>query len=280
MPSERVLRVLIEAMAKHLPPSGQALRLLDVDGATAAVLMAQRPDIAAEAIARTDLARAPAGRFDAVTALGALSAEELAAARTALRPGGRVIVIDPDGEPGEAHVHALEAAGYIRILVEIGAECPLPLGVLLRGEQPHTTDDTLARVQHGTDAEHAPLATDFAAYRGRYVFVLARQMPNKPVWALADDEPLRWEAFLLHTGEHEHLLTFSSLPNAVSFMQRAVLAGALPGVNKIAKFPRETAAAWALPILLNPDDRVIQRARLPGTVRLHPIDSHAAIADE
>jgi len=41
-------------------------------------------------------------------------------------------------DPSEAFVKTLEAADYTRILVEVGAECPLPVGALMRGEKPHT----------------------------------------------------------------------------------------------------------------------------------------------
>ncbi len=46
------------------------------------------------------------------------------------------------------------------------------------------------------------------------------------------------------------LLAFSSLPNAVAFMQPAVIAGSLKDVHKVAKFSRTTAQTWRL--LINP----------------------------
>jgi hypothetical protein len=48
------------------------------------------------------------------------------------------------------------------------------------------------------------------------------------------------------------LLMFSSLLKAVAFMQAAILAGAIAGVNKVGKFPAEAARGWPLPLTLNP----------------------------
>ena len=48
------------------------------------------------------------------------------------------------------------------------------------------------------------------------------------------------------------LLAFSSLVKAVAFMQAAILAKWIGGVNKVGKFRGEAARTWALPFLLNP----------------------------
>src|SRR5262249_6389829 len=146
--------------------------------------------------------------------------------------------------PGHRLVVTLENAGYTRILVE-------PLsdqgGVLMRGEKPHTTPDTMERIRQVAvrDAE-----SDLSTYSGRYVHLLIQQTPNKPAWKLQPGEKIEWRALALaqpSVGADETgrvALAFSSLPKAVSFMQPAVVAGAIRGVNKVAKFSRETAQGW------------------------------------
>ncbi len=253
----QVRRQLIEAMAKHLPPSASTLRLLDVGGAVGDMLTARRADLDVVTVSGTpDTWTLAVNDFDAVAAFDTpVDAEFLARALRALRPGGRLIVVDPNGTPHETHVQTLENAGYGRILVEAGVTAPTPLGVLMRGEKPHLTDDTLARVRAAADKDAHAL--DPAAYTGRYIHLLIRQTPNKPAWALRDGETVTWEAVALGQGDEGVLLAFSSLPKAVSFMQPAVLRGAIVGVSKVAKFSRETAAGWLHRLLLNPDVSVL-----------------------
>lgn len=262
MASPRLAQLLIEAMGKHLPPSAARLRLLDIDGAAGAVLAKARADLDVLALPADPAAWhgiAPAS-FDAVAAYETvLDAGFLAAALAALRPGGRLIVMHSSGEVSQEAVETLEAAGYTRILVEVGAECPLPTGVLMRGEKPHITDDTLARVQQVADQDADAL--DLAAFRGRYVHTLVIQTPNKPVWALAADERYRWQAVTAGGA----LLAFSSLPKAVHFMQQAVMQGRIVGVNKVAKFSKATAGGWAQPVLLNPPLAALDGLRISLT---------------
>jgi hypothetical protein len=190
----------------------------------------------------------------------------LTLALRALRPGGRLIVTLSDGEPHEQYVRALEDAGYHRILVETGAATPLPVGVLVRGEKRHVTDDTLERIRVAAEQDSGDL--DMATYRGRYVYLLIKQTPNKPMWAMRSDEAIHWDA--LTVGEV--LLAFTSLPKAVNFMQPAVLSGWITGVNKVAKFKRETVAGWGIRVLLNP-----ALGRVAGvTVSFRPIDPQTA----
>lgn len=244
----RVARLLIEAMGKHLPPSAASLRLLDVGGAAGAVLVEKRADLDIQRVsADPDSWTIAPDSFDAVVAYDRLlDTPLLRAALTALRPGGRLIVMDSRGEVSEIPVKTLESAGYTRILVEIGAECPLPTGVLMRGEKPHTTTDTLERIQQVAEHDHNALTLD--DFRGKYVHLLVIQTPNKPVWAMGADDRYRWQAVTVDGA----LLAFSSLPKAVGFMQPAVVAGQITGVNKVAKFSRATAQTWPQPVLLNP----------------------------
>lgn len=248
MASPRVTRVLTEAMLKHLPPSSSSLKLLDIGGAAGEIFLKHRPDLAITPVSgESDSWGIEQGSFDAVTAFEAEPDSPLLdAALSALRPGGRLILMSSRGEPDAAHVVTLESHGFTRILVETGAECPLPVGVLMRGERPHETDDTHARVQIGAADDGDSLT--LADYKGRFVHLLIRQTPDKPAWKLRADEPLIWEAVTLDGA----LLAFSSLPKAVAFMQPVVLTGQILGVSKVAKFSKQTAQDWPHAVLLNP----------------------------
>lgn len=241
----------IALMVKHLPPSASTLRLLDVNGAAGQGLMKRRPDLSATVGTGAD-----ENSVDAVVAYdAALTDEHLRALQVALRPGGRLVAVDPAGEPSAALVKRLEAAGYTRILVEEFTD--EGAGVLMRGEKPHLTDDTLARIQ-------SVASGDGAEFRGRYVHLLVRQTPNKPVWALKPDDVVAWEA-VAQAGDPPVLLAFSSLPKAVAFMQPAVIRGAIKDVNKVAKFSRAAAAGWSL--LVNP-----AADALDGALIMVPVD--------
>ena len=247
----RVERLLIEAMAKHLPPSGASLRLVDVMGKTAHILREQRPDI--------DVVYAPqevAGwsfEADSVDAVAAYDSEPspdlLKSAMRVLRPGGRLIILNSQLDPSEAYVKTLEAADYTRILVEVGAECPLPVGALMRGEKPHTEAHTVDRIKQVAAQESPPRIA-------RYLHVLIHQTPHKPVWRLTANDQIEWQAVGVMGDDEVVLLTFSSLPKAIEFMQPAVMAGHITNVNKIAKFKWDVVKQWPYPTLLNPSDEI------------------------
>lgn len=256
----RLTQLLIEAAVKHLPPSGERLRLLDINGAAGPVLASLRADLDIIPMpGDTDawVRSAPAdGSADAVVALGyVVNSDFLQVALRALRPGGRLIVVNARGEVTVETGQKLEQQGYTRILVETAVECPLPTGVLIRGEKPHVTDDTLARIQQ-VAARDADLL-DLATYKGRYVHLLIHQTPDKPIWRLEPGEVVTWEALAVERDHQAVLLAFSSLPKAVGFMQPAVLAGSISGVSKVAKFSREAAAAWSHGALVNPTPEVL-----------------------
>ena len=254
MVGSRTRRLLIEAMAKHLPPSGSRLTLWDMGGEAGEILAELRDDLSIEAISQPpEDWTVDANQVDSIVALDYDRARDdafLQAALKALRPGGRLIMIDSEAEPEKATVQQLEQAGHTRILVEDAIECPLPLGVLMRGEKPHTTDSTFARIKvaANTDADDLTLA----GFDGPYVYLLVAQGPDKPVWKLEADEKLTWDAVTVHTDGEQALVGFTSLPKAVSFMQPAVMQGFATGINKVGKFSRETAASWTLPVMLNP----------------------------
>jgi hypothetical protein len=183
--------------------------------------------------------------FDAAAACDVdLTAELLAACLDALRPGGRLIVGLSSGRASAEPVTLLESAGYTRVLVE----AVLAGSVLLRGEKPHTEARTVDRIQQVADRDDMNTVANF---NGRYVHLLIRQTPNKPVWVLRPGEVVEWRAAAIAGDDEPMLLAFSSLPKAVALMQPAVMQGIIVDVNKVGKFSRATAQAWSL--LLNPD---------------------------
>jgi hypothetical protein len=260
-----------DIMRKHLPPSGARLHLADVGGRVWAAMAQARADL--DVLTPADagaLAALAPGAVDAVTALEPLTPALMAASLAALRPGGRMIVADAHALAGPEWVARLEAAGFVRVLVEA-----LPGGgALLRGEHPHAEADTLARID--VVARPDAMREALAAFRGRYLHVLVRQSPNKPVWALAPGEGYTWRAVAVVRAGAAQVLAFSSLPSAVAFMQRAVLAGQIPGVNKVAKFSRETAQAWPFGVWLNPTLAEVQGA----AVAEHPLDPATAVTGD
>src|SRR5262245_43988153 len=118
-------------MAKHLPPSASTLRLADVDGAAGDVLRECRADLDILPVSLESWAF-EAGTLDAVAAYDRkLENGLLVKVLDALRPGGRLILLDPHGELDQGLVSTLENAGYTRILVEAAVEYPVSAGVLM-----------------------------------------------------------------------------------------------------------------------------------------------------
>lgn len=272
----RTKRLLIEAMAKHLPPSGSRLRLWDIGGNVGDVLAEMRDDLDITPLAALPN-DTPSDAVDSIVALdypAALDDAFLQAAWHALRPGGRLIMVDSASDPDKALVQALEQNGHTRILVETAAECPMPLGVLMRGEKPHTTDSTFARIKVAANVDADNLTLD--AFDGPYVFLLVAQTPNKPVWALKEGETLEWQAVTLHDGGEQHLLAFTSLPKAISFMQPAVMQGIVTDINKVGKFSRATAQTWNYPVQLNPTLDAVRGRE----ITLVPVDPTTAEAPD
>lgn len=313
--------------ARHLPPSGGRLRLLDIGcghGNSSREFIRLRPDVDVTgldfSIPMLRMARRlsiqipldrlsytqgdalrlpfPERHFDAINAhslyymLGNETNQRafLAECMRVLRPGGRLILLDPakDGAPfsvirrpyplrvkaavlswhAVAGTHArytipemaerLKQAGYTRILTERATD---GYGVLSRGENPYPAQtSTPARIGVAVDSPVSTLVTEPAAaidqIRGSAVFVLIQQTPDRPGWQ-SDSEPVRWDALLADQGDapdsEPALIAFSSLPNAVAFMQKAVMGSNAPRISKIGKYPKHELAQWGLPVLLNPD---------------------------
>lgn len=240
----------VEALAKHLPPSASRLRLLDIDGRCGDILAARRADLDVCCVAMKHIQSARLGltETDAVVALDCEFDDRLLKGVAAImRPGGRFIAVLSQGHVDESWVRLLECHGLVRILVETAVD---GAGVLIRGEKPHAAAGTLERIQSvaRADADH----TDLDDYRGRYLHLLIRQSPNKPVWKLEPGESIAWRALALQRDWNAVLLVFSSLPKAVAFLQPAVLIDRVRDVNKVGKFDKAVAAAWQTPVILNP----------------------------
>lgn len=274
----RLTRLLVEAMAKHLPPSASALQLVDISGRTGAAMRSLRPDCVPQPVELAALDSLTSDAADAAAGIGSLpDSDALAHLLRSLRPGGRLIWIDPDDSPNDERLgeigRLLEAAGYTRILVSAALDEGYT-GVLLRGEKAHVTADTHARVQVASGRDTS--TGDLSAFRGRFVHLLIRQTPNRRAWSLQPDDVIRWEAVALDVDGTPRVLAFSSLPQAVSFMQPAILSGAIRDVHKVAKFSRETAAAWNFTLWINPP----QDALSQHPIALIGIDPQSAITGE
>ena len=264
-------RAYIQALARHLPPSGATLRLLDIGGQAGSLLAEQRGDLHIVTLDEAADWPLPPDSVDAVAGYDCAALPEmLKKALTLLRPGGRLIIVRPSGQPEAGLVTLLEQAGYTRILVEPALDSG---GVLLRGEKPHTEQRTVDRIRQIADSD---VMSAWADYRGRYVHLLVRQTPNKPVWALRPDEQVEWQAAALDQDGQTVLLAFSSLPKAVAFMQPAVMAGLVKDVNKVAKFSKETAQAWPQALLFNPTIEMVEG----WPVVMLPVDPSTAEAPD
>lgn len=250
MNSESLKRHFVDAMAKHLPPSASNLKLLDIDGRAGVILSKRRHDLDIQVASSTgsDTWTLAEDSVDAVVAYDvALDSPLLNRVLQVMRAGGRFTVVLPSEKITSDYVDLLENHGYVRILVEPAVD---DLGVLIRGEKTHTTDDTLQRIQQVATADADML--DLATFKGRYVHLLIRQTPNKPVWKLQPDEKIEWQAIAIQREGEMILLGFSSLPKAVGFMQPAVVENVIQDINKVGKFSKETASSWAWSVLLNP----------------------------
>ncbi len=343
--ANRLWHESLHEMARHLPPSGPTLRLVDVGGGpanSACALYQLRPDLSIAAVdisvgmlraarrkinqtgannaiqlVRADGLRLPfaANSVDAITAHSLyylIAAQDqalfLAEAKRILRPGGRLIMLDPAdirfpfGVIGRAPLSApsvllwqavsrvhqrvtpesmgnvLDAAGFVRVF---GEKAVAGYGVLSRGEkqcqESSRQGEVGERIWHGKKVAVKPkLPTGtLPVVRGQalsllpnpYIFLLIRQTPAQPSWALPPGTTLTWNAVTaIEINSNQCVvLAFTSLPKAVAFMQPAVTSGRIIGVSRIAKFDKTTATHWPFATLLNPDLSI-----LDDTIDIHP----------
>ncbi len=240
---------LIAQMLRQLPPSASELKLLDLGGHCIPYFTARRTDLNAQAVQAIP---ADAAGLDAIVALEqALASDFLAAAWRSLRPGGRLIIGWQRGRPDAGQQVTLEAAGFVRILIETQGG-----SLLLRGERPWTVQHTRERIRQVAAQDEI---ADPAAWPGRHVHLLIREASGRPPWARPTGASRRWQAISVGAGAEQRLAAFSSLPRAVAFLQPAALRGRLVGVNRIGKFPREAVDKLPLPLLLNPAPEVLEQ---------------------
>ena len=149
----------------------------------------------------------------------------------------------------ESMGHVLDAAGFVRVF---GEKAVAGYGVLSRGEK-QSQESVKSKLPTGT----LPVVRGQALslLPNPYIFLLIRQTPAQPSWALPPGTTLTWNAITaIEINSNQCVvLAFTSLPKAVAFMQPAVTSGRIIGVNRIAKFDKTTATHWPFATLLNPD---------------------------
>jgi len=230
--------------AKHLPPSFQSPRVLALDATAAAELLADGDadvTLAPDTIMSAPAEWLNAQQWDAI--VGYAPPDPLTILVQLLRPGGRLILAHRAGP--QALLAALTAAGLTHCLVESSGDV-----TLYRGERPPegSSVERMQSLAGGGEPRLAPTLTT------PFVFLLIAQTPIKPAWKLAAHDNLEWYAATVldpATGRPE-LLAFSSLVKAVAFMQPAILANAIGGVNRVGKFRAGVAQTWGLPLRLDP----------------------------
>ena len=245
--------------AKHLPPSAGAPRVLALDAA-AVVELPVEVDVTLAALPLSEM-RAASERFDAV--VGYAPPDRLESLFALLRPGGRLILAHRSSP--QSLMTALTSAGFVHCLIETAGEL-----TLYRGERP----------PEGTPVERIQsLITNYQSPSSPFVFLLVAQHPSQPAWTLAPGEKIKWRAATLidPAAERPALLAFSSLVKAVGFMQKAVLANFISGVNKVGKFRADVARTWELPLLLNPD---FERVRVFPLGPAYAVDPQTAVTGE
>jgi hypothetical protein len=265
---------------KHLPPSADRPRVLALDS-RAATHLAQAAadlDLISPVQARFSPATLPfkTESFDALVAVGLLAAPGPFQPARVLRPGGRFIALVRP-EERDHWLAALAQAGYVHLYSERdGDEC------LVRGERPPAAlrpADRMAALA-GT-AQQAltiidPRTADLRSL-GRHVHLLVAQTPNKPAWRLVPTDALEWHTPVFAAPDRAALApAFTSLVKAVQFMQAAVLAGALPGINKVGKFSAEAARAWSFHLAVNLAFEVWRANLGTATLAWAPLDWRTA----
>ena len=122
------------------------------------------------------------------------------------------------------------------------------------------------------------LAASAEGSSARSLVLWIRQSPNKPTWRLETGERRVWEAarLIAPASGQPAVLAFTSLVKAVAFMQPAVLAGMLTGINKTGRYAAEQVAAWNLPVIVNPAFEDWRNASAGEPVIVDPAQAQAS----
>jgi hypothetical protein len=236
------LNAIVEVIAKHLPPSADRVRICALDAP----------------------ARAWAGALAAAHFVGVVDTGECDAtlasrlrsiAPVKLRPGGRAIFLLADERRSLSEVAAImQHAGFTRILTESVLDGAF---ILARGEP-------IAAASPDRNAEAARLGEGLRVAQAgdplpRYLHLLVHQEPPSRGWEQPDLQSVTWHAATVRDMAQDRsvLLGFSSLVKAVAFMKPAVLAGAIPDINRLPRYRGEQVAGWGMAVLLNPAFEVL-----------------------
>ncbi len=227
---------IVDLIARHLPPSTDRVRVRALD--------APARDWVNALVAEYDAEMCDDRECDAV-----LATDLALLPQVSLRPGGRAIFLLPGETRSLPDLAAfLSAAGLTHILTEpaLDGAC-----ILARGELPASAPDrSAAAAALGTELTVVPAGQRLP----RYLHVLVHQQPPSRGWEQPDPASITWHAVTVRDRANGQslLLGFSSLVKAVGFMKPAVLAGAIPDVNKLPRYRGESVAGWGMPVLVNP----------------------------
>jgi hypothetical protein len=152
------------------------------------------------------------------------------------------------------------------------------LGVLARGEKPYPQGRAGHPMTVGGGQVVTPDSDPSALAGVNYLHLLITQTPDKPAWELTPDDVLIWGAQAVKNAEGQpYLLVFSTLPRVVGFLQRAVTAGKIQGVNKSRKFRPARVLGWGYPLLLNPSlDDLAAFQSPPVLLSIDPAEAEGA----
>ncbi|MBZ0275826.1 MAG: hypothetical protein K8I60_06760 [Anaerolineae bacterium] len=228
-------RRFLDVMGQHLPSSLAGLRVVDVEGRVGAELAKDHADVTIIPVSdQTDTWNLMPDSVDLCVAYDfGLSQSLLRTALAALRPGGRLVVVNPGGKATPVLVKLLEEVGYTGILVQPALEQPKVVGVLVRGEKPAPVAPPVKRPE-------------------RYIHLLIRQEKVS-----SNKNMVEWYAAAVAGDDETVLLAFSSLVRATEFMEFAAESGYTLDIDRVAKFSWTVTKGWPEPFMLNPTDEIL-----------------------
>ncbi len=238
------LSEITQLILKHLPPSADLPRVRPLDKRSARWCLA---------LDRQGSIISSADRFADATVTSDIAHVQDAA--TSLRPNGRAIFLIPntEGIATESIIEALTANDLTRILTESVLDHTF---ILARGERPtdqERTTDRIATIAQIDVSSIELVPAQVAAQKHPHLHLLVRQHPPSRGWA--DMQPnTTWQAVTLHDTQSDQvaLLAFTSLVKATAFMQPAVLADVIHGVNKMPRFETDWLIDRSPAFIINP----------------------------